>query len=51
VIVQPPIYPPFFSVIDQTGRVPLDNPLLDDGRRFVMDLDGLRPPSPRPRAR
>jgi cysteine-S-conjugate beta-lyase len=42
VIVQPPIYPPFFSVIRQTQRVPLDNPLLDDGRRFVMDLDGLR---------
>jgi cysteine-S-conjugate beta-lyase len=42
VIVQPPVYPPFFSVIRQAQRVVQDNPLIDDGRRFVMDLDALR---------
>lgn len=42
VVVQPPIYPPFFSVIRQTQRVLLENPMVDDGARFVMDLDQLR---------
>jgi len=41
VVVQPPIYPPFFATIRQTQRVVLENPLVDDGRRFVMDLDQL----------
>jgi cysteine-S-conjugate beta-lyase len=42
IVVQPPIYPPFFSVIEQTKRAVLDNPLVDDGARYVMDLDQLR---------
>jgi cysteine-S-conjugate beta-lyase len=42
VIVQPPVYPPFFGVIRQARRQVLDNPLVDDGDRYVMDLDGLR---------
>jgi cysteine-S-conjugate beta-lyase len=42
VVVQPPIYPPFFTAIRQTGRVVLENPMVDDGARFVMDLDQLR---------
>ena len=42
VIVQPPIYPPFFAAIGQTGRAVLENPLVDDGTRYVMDLDALR---------
>ena len=42
VVVQPPIYPPFFAVIRQSQRVLLENPMVDDGARFVMDLDQLR---------
>ena len=42
VIVQPPIYPPFFAAIRQTQRAVLDNPMVDDGTRFVLDLEGLR---------
>lgn len=42
VVVQPPVYPPFFSAIEGHGRSVLDNPLVDDGSRFVMDLDQLR---------
>jgi len=42
VVVQPPIYPPFFAAISQSGRAVLENPLVDDGTRYVMDLAGLR---------
>jgi cysteine-S-conjugate beta-lyase len=42
VVVQPPVYPPFFSVIRQAQRQVIDNPLVDDGDRYVMDLEGLR---------
>ena len=42
VVVQSPIYPPFLMTVDLTGRRLVDNPLLDTGSRFVMDLDGLR---------
>ena len=42
VIVQPPIYPPFFSAIHQTQRAVLENAMVDDGTRFVLDLEGLR---------
>jgi len=42
VVVQPPIYPPFFAAIRQTQRAVLENPMRDDGTRFVMDLDQLR---------
>lgn len=41
VIVQPPVYFPFFSAVTQTGRRLLENPLrLRDGR-YEMDLDDL----------
>jgi cysteine-S-conjugate beta-lyase len=42
VIVQPPIYPPFYAAIHQTQRVVQHAPLIDDGERYVMDLDALR---------
>ena len=42
VVVQPPIYPPFFAAIRQSQRAALENPLVDDGDRYVMDLDQLR---------
>jgi cysteine-S-conjugate beta-lyase len=42
VIVQPPVYPPFFSVIDQAGRQVLHDQLVDDGGGYGMDLEALR---------
>ncbi len=41
VIAQTPVYPPFLRAIAGTGRRLVENPLIDDGTRFVMDLDGL----------
>jgi cystathionine beta-lyase len=41
VIVQPPVYHPFFSAVRDTGRAVVENPLrLVDGR-YAMDLDHL----------
>jgi cysteine-S-conjugate beta-lyase len=42
VIVQPPAYPPFFSVIEEAGRRLLVDQLVDDGAGFRMDVDALR---------
>jgi cystathionine beta-lyase len=42
VVVQPPIYPPFFTAIKQSGRVVLENPMVERNGRFEMDLDQLR---------
>jgi len=42
VIVQPPVYPPFYSVIEQAGRSVLHHALVDDGSGYRMDLDALR---------
>ena len=42
VIVQPPVYHPFFSVIRENGRVPLYNPLVEVNGVWKMDLDDLR---------
>ncbi|HKA49374.1 MAG TPA: aminotransferase class I/II-fold pyridoxal phosphate-dependent enzyme, partial [Candidatus Dormibacteraeota bacterium] len=41
VLVQTPIYPPFLSGIDGTGRRRVLNPMLDSGSRLVVDADGL----------
>ena len=42
VIITPPVYPPFYSVIAETGRRPVEVPLLgaDAGRR--LPLAGIR---------
>jgi cystathionine beta-lyase len=42
VVVQTPIYPPFLNSIATTGRRQVLNPLVDDGTRFILDLEGLR---------
>jgi cysteine-S-conjugate beta-lyase len=42
VIVQPPVYYPFFSVIRNSGCSILYNQLLLREGRYVMDLEGLR---------
>ena len=41
VIVQPPVYPPFFSAIRDTGRRVVENPLVERGGRWTMDFDQL----------
>jgi cysteine-S-conjugate beta-lyase len=41
VISQTPAYPPFLKSIEWTGRRLIDNPMADDGKRFVIDLGGL----------
>ncbi|RPI97618.1 MAG: aminotransferase class I/II-fold pyridoxal phosphate-dependent enzyme, partial [Candidatus Aminicenantes bacterium] len=42
VIVQTPVYHPFYYAIENNGRRVVRNPLRFDGRRYVMDLDDLR---------
>ena len=41
VIVQTPAYPPFFSAVRGNNRRLLENPLVLNGNRWEMDLDGL----------
>ena len=45
VIVQPPVYPPFFSAVRTLGRTVLENPLVGkpgaSGLGYEMDFDGL----------
>ena len=42
VVIPTPAYPPFFAVVERSGRVPVQVPLLADadGRR-ALDLDGI----------
>ncbi|MBO6053904.1 MAG: pyridoxal phosphate-dependent aminotransferase [Oscillospiraceae bacterium] len=42
VIVQTPVYDPFFSVVEATGRTLVCNPLILDGSGYHIDFDGLR---------
>jgi cystathionine beta-lyase len=41
VIVQTPIYPPFLRYTGESGRRVIENPLVSDGTRFVLDAEGL----------
>jgi cystathionine beta-lyase len=41
VIVQPPIYPPFLKFTAESGRRVIENPMVHDGSRFVVDIEGL----------
>ena len=41
VIVQPPVYFPFFSAVTHTGRNLLQNPLYLENGHYVMDFDHL----------
>lgn len=41
VIVQPPVYHPFFAVIRDSGRQIVNNPLRFENGRYEMDFDGL----------
>ncbi len=41
VIVQTPIYPPFLRYTGESGRRVIENPLVHDGDRLVLDVEGL----------
>jgi cystathionine beta-lyase len=41
VIVQPPVYFPFFSCVTNTGRSLVRNPLVERGGRYVIDFEHL----------
>jgi len=56
VIIQPPVYPPFFSSVKLTGRRVVENPLIadrtEDGEiRYTMDLEHLEACAARPENR
>lgn len=42
VVIQPPVYTPFRTVVEGNGRRVVENPLLFDGTSYSMDLEGLR---------
>ncbi len=42
IVLQTPVYPPFLSTIEKTGRRLVENPLKDDGTRFVLDIAQMR---------
>lgn len=41
VLIQPPVYPPFYRVMENNKRLVNENPLVDNGERFVMDYEDL----------
>lgn len=41
VVVQPPVYPPFFGAVTATGRRLMENPLRLGARGYEMDLEQL----------
>jgi cystathionine beta-lyase len=41
VVVQPPVYPPFFGVVTDFGRKVVENPLISTPEGYVMDFDHL----------
>lgn len=42
VLIQPPVYTPFRTVVEGNERRIVENPLIFDGESYSMDLDGLR---------
>lgn len=41
IIIQTPVYPPFFSSVKKTGRRLIENPLVLEDGRYQMDLEHL----------
>lgn len=41
IVIQPPVYHSFRSVIEGNGRRVVKNPLIFDGKNYHMDLEGL----------
>ncbi|MCE1198970.1 MAG: PatB family C-S lyase [Marinilabiliales bacterium] len=42
VVIQPPVYTPFFTCVRQTGREVVENPLKRTGDHYTFDLDDLK---------
>ena len=42
VIVQPPVYFPFFDCVKGTGRTMIENPLIIENGRYTFDLEDLK---------
>lgn len=42
VIIQPPVYHPFFDSVKNRGRHVVENPLLEQNGDYVMDFDDLK---------
>ncbi len=42
IIVQPPVYYPFFRVIRNNGRIIVNNPLKLENKRYTMDFEDLK---------
>jgi cystathionine beta-lyase len=42
IIVQPPVYPPFFAAVENHGRNLIYNQLREQNGKWTMDLDGLK---------
>jgi cystathionine beta-lyase len=42
VIIQPPVYTPFFSAVENHGRNLIYNQLIESDGRWIMDLDSLK---------
>lgn len=42
VLIQPPVYPPFYEVLKGNNRVLSENPIIYDGDKFVMDYEDLK---------
>ncbi|MDG5800077.1 PatB family C-S lyase [Marinilabiliaceae bacterium ANBcel2] len=41
VVIQPPVYPPFFSVVRDFGREVIENPLKNENGRYYIDFEHL----------
>lgn len=41
VVIQPPVYPPFYRVIENNNRLAIENPLIHDGEKYVIDFEDL----------
>jgi len=42
IIIQPPVYPPFYGAVNDHGRRLVFNPLLETDNGYFMDFEGLR---------
>lgn len=41
VVIQPPVYPPFYGVLKSNGRTVVENPLVEVDGKYVMNLGEL----------
>ena len=51
VIIQTPVYYPFFSTIRDQGRILVENPLLNDNGSYTMDYENLEELAARPQTK